>query len=279
MALRTEEQVQKHYARDDLEEAIDEALRASGKDLTRLTPDDLAPVDEFHTAGRQATVEFVDQIETTPGMHLLDIGCGIGGPSRYFAVERNCRVTGIDLTDDYVRTAASLARRVGLDGKVTYQQASALSLPFADATFDGAYMMHVGMNIEDKPKLFAEVRRVLKKGGWFAIFDVMRTGDGALAFPVHWAANAETSFVARPADYRRGLEAAGFTVVKERNRTDFAREAFEQTAKRIKENGGAPPPLGIHILMKRDVPEKLANVMANLKKGLIAPTEIISEAR
>jgi ubiquinone/menaquinone biosynthesis C-methylase UbiE len=279
MANGTEQQVQKHYAQSDLEQAIDDALRASGKDPDHLTPDDLAPVDEFHTAGRQGTVDFVAQIATTPAMHLLDIGCGIGGPSRYFAVERGCRVTGIDLTDDYVRTAASLARRVGLDGKVAYKQASALALPFENNTFDGAYMMHVGMNIEDKPKLFAEVRRVLKKGGWFAIFDVMRAGDGALAFPVHWAASAETSFVVSPADYRRGLEAAGFSIVKERNRSDFAREAFDQVAQRIKENGGAPPPLGIHILMKRDVPEKLANVMTNLKKGLIAPTELVAEAR
>jgi ubiquinone/menaquinone biosynthesis C-methylase UbiE len=279
MAQAIETTVKGHYARGDLEQAIDAALVASGKDPTHLTPDDLAPVDEFHTAGRQGTVDFVEQIATKPGMHLLDIGCGIGGPSRFFAVERDCRVTGIDLTDDYVRTAASLARRVGLNDKVAYRQASALALPFEAGTFDGAYMMHVGMNIEDKPKLFAEVRRVLKKGGWFAIFDVMRNCDGPLAYPVHWAASAETSFVVSPAEYRRGLEAAGFAVVKERNRAEFAREAFEQAAQRIKENGGAPPPLGIHILMKRDVPEKLANVMANLNKGLIAPTELISEAR
>ena len=248
--------VKNHYARSDLEHAIDDALVASGKDPRRLTPDDLAPVDEFHTAGRQGTVDFAEQIATKPGMHLLDIGCGIGGPSRYFAVERGCRVTGIDLTDDYVRTAAALARRVGLDSKVDYRQASALSLPFDAGTFDGAYMMHVGMNIEDKPKLFREVRRVLKKGGWFAIFDVMRAGDGALAFPLHWAASAETSFVVSPAEYRRGLEAAGFTVVKERNRADFARELFRRSA-RIRRTADSPP-LGIHILMKRDVPEKLA---------------------
>lgn len=279
MAQAIETTVKSHYARSDLEQVIDDALVASGKDPAHLTPDDLAPVDEFHTAGRQGTIEFVAQIATTSGMHLLDVGCGIGGPSRYFAVERGCRVTGIDLTDDYVRTAASLARRVGLGGKVDYRQASALALPFEAGTFDGAYMMHVGMNIEDKPKLFSEVRRVLKKGGWFAIFDVMRAGDGALAFPVHWAASADTSFVVSPKEYRRGLEAAGFSIVKERNRADFARGAFEQTAQRIKENGGAPPPLGIHILMKRDFPEKLANVMANIKNGLIAPTELIAEAR
>ena len=85
-------------------------------------------------------------------MHLLDIGCGIGGPSRFFAEERGCRVTGIDLTDDYVRTATALAARVGLGGQVSYRQASALALPFEAARFDGAYMIHVGMNIEDKPR-------------------------------------------------------------------------------------------------------------------------------
>jgi ubiquinone/menaquinone biosynthesis C-methylase UbiE len=278
MAHGTEDQVQKHYARNDLEQAIDDALVASGKDPRRLTPDDLAPVDEFHTAGRQGTVEFASQIATTPGMHLLDIGCGIGGPSRYFAVERGCRVTGIDLTDDYVRTATSLARRVGLDSKVDYRQASALSLPFEAGTFDGAYMMHVGMNIEDKPKLFREVRRVLKKGGWFAIFDIMRTGDGTLAFPLHWAASADTSFVMSPADYRRGLEAAGFAVIKERNRAEFAREFFRQVKARMAESGG-PPPLGIHILMKVDITEKLNNYVSNLESGLTAPSELIAEAR
>jgi ubiquinone/menaquinone biosynthesis C-methylase UbiE len=83
-------------------------------------------------------------------MHLLDIGCGIGGPSRLFAQEHGCRVTGIDVTADHVRTAEALARRVGLGARVSYRHASALALPFEPETFDGAYMMHVGMNIEDK---------------------------------------------------------------------------------------------------------------------------------
>ena len=183
-----EERVARHYARGNLEQTILDALVASGKDLDRLEPSDLSPVDEFHTGGRQATVEFAEQMDVTPAMHLLDIGCGIGGPSRFFAAERGCRVTGIDLTDDYVRTAEALARRVGLDRRVAYRQASAFDLPFEAGTFDGAYMMHVGMNIEDKPRLFAEVRRVIKPAGVFAIYDIMRTGDGELSFPLHWAA-------------------------------------------------------------------------------------------
>jgi ubiquinone/menaquinone biosynthesis C-methylase UbiE len=278
MASDIEQRVAQHYARTDLERTILDALVASGKDLDRLVPVDLAPVDEFHTGGRQATIDFAAQIDLTPDMHLLDIGCGIGGASRFFAEERGCRVTGIDLTADYVQTAEALARRVGLGARVSYRQASALALPFEPGTFDGAYMMHVGMNIEDKPALFSEARRVLKTGGVFAIYDVMRTGEGELSFPVHWAASPETSFVAGAAEYRRALEAARFEIHRERDRSGFAREFFREVQARIAEGGG-PPPLGVHLLMKSDVPQKVTNVMRNLDQGLIAPVELICRAR
>ena len=278
MPHKIEERVARHYARNDLEKAILDALVALGKDPDRLQSSDLSPVDEFHTGGRQATIDFAEQIGFTTDMQLLDIGCGIGGASRFFAEERGCRVTGIDLTADYVRTAQALARRVGLDRRVTYRQASALDLPFDAGTFDGAYMMHVGMNIEDKPGLFAEVRRVLRPDGLFAIFDMMRTGDGDLSYPVHWAATAESSFVASAAEYRDGLERAGFDVAKVRDRREFALAFFRQVSTRAAEAGG-PSPLGLHILMKTDVPQKLANVLGNLERGLIAPTEIVCRAR
>jgi hypothetical protein len=112
----------------------------------------------------------------------------------------------------------------------------------------------------------------------FAIYDVMLTGEGELSFPVHWAASAQTSFVAWPEDYREALEAAGFRVQKQRDRGAFAREFFRQVAARAAEDGG-PPPLGVHLLMKSDVPQKLANVMRNVEQGLIAPVELICQAR
>ncbi|HTR14591.1 MAG TPA: class I SAM-dependent methyltransferase [Roseiarcus sp.] len=213
-----------------------------------------------------------------PGLRLLDVGSGLGGASRYFAHERGCQVTGIDLTEEYVRAAEAFAKRVGLESQVSYQRGSALDLPFAAQSFDGAYMLHVGMNIQDKARLFAEVHRALKPGGVFGIYDVMReSGEGDLSFPVPWASSPATSFVESAVAYRRLLERAGFAVQKERSRREFAIEFLRQMRARAAQEGG-PPPLGLHILMGASAPQKVAIMIDNLERGMIAPTEIICRA-
>ncbi len=274
--MSTERDVAQHYTHGSLERTILDALAASGKDVGRLAPADLAPVDEFHIGGRQATIELAGQLGLRRGMRLLDIGSGIGGPARYFAHEHGCLVTGIDLTEEYVRVAEALARRVGASQGVSFRQCSALSLPFDANTFDGAYMLHVGMNISNKAALCVEIRRVLKPGGVFGIYDVMRTKDGELKFPVPWAARPDTSFVADVATYRRLLEAAGFVVERERERRAFAIEFFRQMRARIAESG--PPALGPHIVMGADFSQKIANMLATIEAGIIAPTELIARA-
>jgi ubiquinone/menaquinone biosynthesis C-methylase UbiE len=275
--MDVEHSVAQHYTHGSLERTILDALAASGSDPGRFAPADLAPVDEFHIGGRQATIDLAAQFGIRPGLHLLDVGSGLGGASRYFAAEHGCRVTGIDLTDEYVRVAEALASRVGLADRVSYRQGSALDLPFAPGAFDGAYMLHVGMNIDDKARLFAGVRRVLKPGGVFAIYDVMReNGEADLRFPVPWASDPGTSFVENAATYRHLLEEAGFTVEKERSRRAFAIDFFREM--RARAAGGAPPPLGLHLLMGPSAPQKSANMMDKLERGMIAPTETIARA-
>jgi ubiquinone/menaquinone biosynthesis C-methylase UbiE len=206
-------------------------------------------------------------------MRLLDVGCGLGGAARYFAHEHGCRVTGIDLSDEYVSVANALAARVGLGDRVSYQQGSGLDLPFAPASFDGAYLFHVGMNIENKAKLFGEVRRVLAPSGLFGIYDVMRLAAGELSYPVPWASGPESSFVADAATYRRLLVAEGFEVLKERDRRDFALEVFGLM--RARGGAGGPGPLGLHIVMGADAALKVKNMTGDISSGLIAPTEMI----
>ena len=274
--MNIEQNVAQHYTHGRLEQAILDAATAAGKDASRLKVDDLAPADEFHIGGRQATIELAQQLDLRPGMHLLDIGSGLGGAARYFAAEHNCRVTGIDLTEEYVDVANALARRVGLADRVAYRHGSALALPFAPASFDGAYMLHVGMNIEDKAGLLAGIRKALKRGAVFGVYDVMKGAPGALSFPVPWASTAATSFVAEPETYRRLLEANGFEVMKERGRRQFGIEFFRQMRARAAESG--PPPLGLHIVMGADFRHKMANMIAMLEQGMIAPTEMIARA-
>jgi ubiquinone/menaquinone biosynthesis C-methylase UbiE len=276
--MNVEQRIAEHYTRHALERAILDALVASGKDIDHLQPADLAPVDEFHIGGRQATMDFAEELGVRPGMHLLDVGSGIGGASRYFAHDRRCQVTGIDLTDEYVRVASALAQRVGLSHMVSYHQGSAAALPFAPATFDGAYMLHVGMNISDKGAVFAAVRRVLRPGGVFGIYDVMRERDGDLTFPVPWASQASMSFLASAATYRDLLEHAGFVIVKHRSRRAFAIEFFRELRARAEQNAASPSPspLGLQLLMGADAPQKIANIVASLDAGLISPTEVVA---
>ena len=150
-------------------------------------------------------------------------------------------------------------------------------MPFDSDSFGGGYMLHVGMNIEDKETLFSEVHRVMKPGAIFGVYDVMRTGDGDLSFPVPWASTSDTSAVASPEDYKKHLEAAGFTIVGERDRRDFALDFFVQLRAKTQDAEG-PPPLGLHILMGKNTPEKIQNMIGNITGGAIAPVELIAAA-
>lgn len=273
-----QQEVAAHYRVPDLVAAIRAGLAKLGKSPDNVTLEDLAPVEEFHIGGRPATKDVLDQLRLQPGQHLLDIGSGLGGPARFAASAYGVRVTGIDLTPDYVETAATLTQWVGLADRVAFRQGSATSLPFTQGSFDAACMLHVGMNIADKEGLCREAARVLKPGAMFAIYDVMRVGEGDIAFPVPWAAHPGLSSLATPDAYREALHLAGFEILAERNRRQFAIEFFEAMRARMQAAGG-PPPIGLHQIMGPDAPAKIANMMESLKAGRIGPCEVIARKR
>jgi MPBQ/MSBQ methyltransferase len=274
--MSTEAKVAGHYGRGRLEEAILGAVAREGKDPENLTAGDLAAVDEFHVGGLAATQELGKHMELRSGLRLLDVGSGIGGPARYFAAQHGCRVTGIDLTKEFVNVARSLTSRTKLDGLVEFQQCSALELPFDGETFDRAYMIHVGMNIADKAGIFREVRRVLKAAGLFAIFDFVRSGEGAIRYPVPWALSEETSFVCTVKEYRDALRAAGFRIAEERGRKAFSIEFTENMMARMAQGG--PPALGLHLLIGEKTPVMVANILAMMKEGVLEPVELYARA-
>ena len=272
--IRVNDAIQAHYTRSDLGNAILAALQKSGKDLDRLTPEDLAPIDEFHIRGRAATLELARAARLDSTRRVLDVGSGIGGTSRCLAREFGCRVTGIDLTEEYCRTAAMLSARIGLAHLVDYRQGDATNLPFADASFDVVWTEHAAMNIPDKLRLYREMHRVLEPGGTLAIHDVLAGPSGAVLFPVPWARTPESSFLVTPDELRKLLDEAGFTVTDWSDTTEQARDWFVAVAERIRKEG--LPPLGFHLLLGPDFQVMAQNQRRNLEEGRIVLAQVLA---
>ena len=267
--------VASHYKSSSLLETISSALSKLNKSPENISAEDLGPVDEFHTGGRVATKALLDQLSLANNDHVLDVGCGLGGSSRFAASEYRCRLTGIDLTAEFVEAGRTLNEWVGLETQITLEIGSATDLPFQANEFNHAFMLHVGMNIADKTALMRNVFNVLKAGGSFAIYDMMRIGDAELQLPVPWASDPAANEIAAPDVYRNALTSAGFELIAERNRKDFAEDFFAKVKAQNAERGG-PPALGIHLLMGSDAPLKVKNILQCMSGGGIAPLEMIA---
>lgn len=274
MPNRVNDAIQAHYSRPEIGGVILAALEKAGKDSSRLTLEDLAPIDEFHIRGRAATLELARAAGLDASKRVLDVGSGVGGTSRCLAKEFGCRVTGIDLTDEYCRAAAMLSAKVGLTDLVDYRQGDATALPFADGEFDVVWTEHAAMNIPDKPRLYKEMHRVLKPGGTLAVYDVLAGPSGPVLFPVPWARTPDTSFLVQPSELRRLLEDAGLTVSDWSDTTEAARAWFVTLVEKIRKEGF--PPLGFHVLMGADFQAMAQNQGRNLQEGRIVLGQIVA---
>ncbi len=263
--------IERHYTRGDLLDRILAALAATGKDIDALVAADLSPVDEFHTRGRDATDELAVLAGITADLRVLDVGSGIGGPARRLASERGCRVTGIDLTVEFVRTATALSQRVGLADRVSFVAGDALDLPFPDGSLDVAWTQHAAMNIADRPRLYAEMHRVLRPGGRLALQDVLAGSGGPPHFPVPWARRPEDSVLVDETAQRRLLVEAGFAVREWRDVTGTAAEWFAARRARLQS-----VPLGIGLLLGDDLPAMMANQERNLVEGRVVVLQAVA---
>jgi SAM-dependent methyltransferase len=252
--------VRRHYRAADLVERLKAELAVFGAEDQRLTPQQLAALDQFHTCGLAATAALAKLVGITADMSVLDVGSGVGGPARFLAATYGCRVMGIDLSEPFVEAARYLTERTGQSGLVSFQAASALELPFDDGRFDVLLLQHVAMNIADRARLYREIRRVLGSGGRFATFDVvLRSGEPH--YPVPWARTPATSFLLTAAATRVAIEPAGFRALVWQDDTEAAKAWIAQLRA-----SGPPPSPNLGVVMGPD----FAQLAANLARSLIA---------
>ncbi|WP_067433109.1 class I SAM-dependent methyltransferase [Nocardioides jensenii] len=259
--------VKDHYGHADLADVIVRALSANGVDTAALKPTDLAPVDQLHAGFAPATEYVLDALAVGPETRLFDVGCGIGGGSR-MAAARGARVVGIDLTPEFIVSAQSLTDLTGLSDRITFVNSSADALDLPDASFDAAMMIHVGMNISDKRAVFTEVRRLLAPGGRFAVFEQMRAGAGDLTYPLPWALDESSSFVATPEEYVADLEAAGFTIDSTEDRTSFVAGSPPR--------GSSSPGLSPAVIFGPEFMTRIGNNVAASDDGILGAFLIVA---
>ncbi len=253
-----------HYGGDgEIARRIDEQLRLLGvADGHNLSPNDVAAVDQFHVGGLEATQSLARLFSPSRGSYVLDIGSGLGGPSRYLAANYRCRVIGIDITEEYCRIASVLAARMGLEDRVEYRHGDARVLLFPDETFDGAWTQHVSMNIAEKKQLYEGTRRILKVGGRFALHDVVQRTPGPILFPVPWARTQEISHLQSMEAMRKTILEAGFVLVAWNDVTKDALRFLDAMVARSR--NAETPRLGLHLVLGSDFSEMVRNFRRNL---------------
>jgi len=266
--------IHSYYTPGNLYDVIVDGLRKSGKDLSSITLDDLQPVDEFHIRGDTATKELIQLSNFTSDMHILDVGCGIGGSTRRLSHETGCRVTGIDLSDEYIEVANKLTELLSMQDRVSFNAASALALPYEDNSFDGIWSIQMNMNIENKLLWLAELYRVVKPGARTVLYEVCGGPHSPIYYPVPWAQDDSMSFLDSANTFRETINEAGFSIEVWNDKTDLARAAFANMTK--PEGEPKLPHLGVHMLVGNDILTKAYNLHRNLEELRVTLIECVA---
>lgn len=262
-----------HYSRPGLQSRIDETLRSIGRDPARLNPDELAPLDQFHTGGKAATLSIARAAGIHAGQKVLDVGGGLGGPARVLAQQLGCTVTVLDLTEEFCQVGRELTLRCGLADKVEFVHGNALKIPFDDGSFDVVWSQHSSMNIPEKPVFYAEIARVLKPGGKYVLHDIFSGPTEPVLYPAPWASRPDISFVVAAEDSRAMLKSAGLREISWKDTTEPETAWLQERLKAPQAKDG--PFLGIHLILGDVFKPAFGNMLRNLQEGRTRVVEAV----
>ena len=271
--MTDEKAISDHWGTGDVYVRIMEAMKAASLSPDTVTVEQLAPVDHFHARGFPATVELADLLPIRAGHHIVDIGCGIGGPARYLAKRFGCRVSGVDITAPFVDAANKLTALLKMESLVEVKLGDGQQLPFADAVFDGGYAQHVTMNVADRARFFGEAYRVLRPGAFFALTEHGLGPHGSPHYPVPWSEDGSGSHLVTPADTTANLNEAGFVDVGVEDTGPKYLAGYRRSMELAAQ--GHLPPFGIQILMGQTAPAKTKNAARNIEEDRTHPIQVI----
>jgi SAM-dependent methyltransferase len=256
--------VRAHYGSASLITRVETALGAAGLNAPTIDWTHLAAIDQFHVGGAAATALLSGRLDLTRDTKVIDLGSGLGGPARHLAATYGCHVTGIDLNPPYVELANYLAQRAGAQAALEFHVGDVLHPDFADGAFNVVWTQHVAMNIADRSGLYAQVHRLLRPGGQFAMYDVLQGDGGPLEYPLPWAREASLSHVVSAAQQHELLDAAELHVTTWADVTPVALEWIAKQAAAAQASTGA---FDLRVIMGDDFPMLLGNLARNLREG------------
>lgn len=244
-----------------------DAIEKMGVLKANITRKQTSAFDEFHVRGRMVSEELFSQIKLKNDSQILDLGCGLGGTCRMLAEKYDCNVHGIDYFKEHISTAESLSKLTGFDGQTEFKQGDATELPYSSNQFDLVITQHVQMCIAYKEKLYSEVKRVLKKGGLFIYYDVLKKSKETLTYPLPWVDDEVNNFLISSKQLENTLTSLGFT---KQSSEDQSKTGVAFLTSFLAKSDKKPAILtGQKILMGDNALEKITNLHQALKDGIV----------
>ena len=163
-----------------------------------------------------------------PGMRVLDVGCGVGGPQRSIAREFGSSIVGLNINEYQLAKCSTYNEESGLKHLCSVLLGDFTDIPAEDASFDAAYQIEAIVHAPDKSTVYAELFRTLRPGAVFAGYEWCMTPLYDAGNPAHRQLKQAIEYgnalpqIASFADVTDGLLAAGFELLGAHDRASHA---------------------------------------------------------